>query len=59
MYYCRRCSAGTTEGSAVIACGVPFCLPCACADPQAMIDIAEDNFIAHPTSSLPCRLMMP
>jgi len=24
MSYCRRCSKGTTEGSAVIVCGVPF-----------------------------------
>jgi hypothetical protein len=48
MYYCRRCSKGTTEGSAVIVCGVPFCLACACADPQAIIDIAEDHFMPVP-----------
>ena len=44
MYYCRRCSQGTTEGCGVIVCGIPFCLACACADPQAIIDIAEDHF---------------
>jgi hypothetical protein len=48
MYYCRRCSTGTTEGSAVIVCSIPFCLACACADPQAIIDIAEEHFLPIP-----------
>ena len=48
MYYCRQCSKGTAEGSAVIVCSVPFCLACACANPQAIIDIAEDHFLPIP-----------
>jgi hypothetical protein len=29
-------------------CGVPFCLAFACADPQAIIDIAEDHVMPVP-----------
>lgn len=43
MYFCRRCSKGTTEGSAVVVCSIPFCLDCACADPQAILMVVEDH----------------
>jgi hypothetical protein len=43
MYFCQRCSQGTDEGSAVVVCSIPFCLDCACADPQVTLMIAEEH----------------
>jgi hypothetical protein len=43
MYFCQRCSKGIHERSAVVVCSIPFCLDCACADPQATLMIAEEH----------------
>ena len=43
MYFCQRCSKGTHEGSAVVVCSIPFCVDCVCADPQAILMIAEEH----------------
>ena len=51
MYFCQRCSKGIHERSAVVVCSIPFCLDCACDDPQAILMIAEEHLPSRRASN--------